>query len=57
MRVLAKVFRPFHRAAVAFFSHDLALRRSREGIKVVLQARSPTAKAVLGAREQARLNQ
>jgi hypothetical protein len=55
MRVLAKVFRPFHQAAVAFFSHDLTLRRSREGLKVVLQARAPAAHAVLGAREQARL--
>lgn len=57
MRVLSKVFRPFTRAAVAFFSHDLTLRRSREGIKVVLQARSPGTKPVLGAREQARLDQ
>jgi hypothetical protein len=56
MRVLAKVFSPFKRAAVAFFSHDLALRRSREGIKVVLQARSPGPKTVLGVREQARLD-
>ncbi len=55
MRVLVKVFRPFHQAAVAFFSHDLALRRSREGLKVVLQARAPAADSALGAREQARL--
>ncbi len=59
MRVLAKVlrpvFRPFHRAVVAFFSHDLTLRRSREGIKVVLQARTPSGK-VVGAREQARID-
>ena len=60
MRVLAKVFRPvlapFYRVAVAFFSHDLTVRRSREGLKVVLQARSPTGKAVVGAREQARMD-
>ena len=55
MRVLAKVFRPFHQAALAFFSHDLTLRRSREGLKVVLQARIPATTAVLGAREKARL--
>ena len=40
---------------MAFFSHDLTLRRSREGLKVVLQARAPAATAVLGVREQARL--
>ena len=56
MRVFAKVLRPFRRAAVAFFSHDLALRRSREGLVVVLQARSPAAKGLVGSREQARID-
>ncbi len=55
MRVFAKVFRPFHQAALAFFSHDLTVRRSRDGLKVVLQARTPGVHAALGALEQARL--
>jgi hypothetical protein len=55
MRVLAKVFRPFQRAAVAFFSHDVTVRRSREGLKVVLQARDAPGKPGLGKREQAQL--
>ena len=56
MRVIAKVLRPLRRAAVAFFSHDLAVRRSREGLVVVLQARSPAGKSTVGSREQARIN-
>ena len=56
MRVIAKVLKPIRRAAVAFFSHDLAVRRSREGLVVVLQARSPAGKSALGLREQARID-
>ncbi len=56
MRVLVRVLQPLQRAVVAFFSHDLTLRRSREGIKVVLQARDTGARSAVGVREQARLD-
>lgn len=55
MRALFKLFRPIKRATVAFFSHDLAVHRSREGLKVVLQARAPGGNAaVMGEREAAK---
>ena len=56
MRALFKIFRPIKRATVAFFSHDLALQRSRQGLTVVLQARAPGGTGRLGVREEAKLN-
>jgi hypothetical protein len=42
MRVLSKLFSPMQRAVVAFFRHDLTLRRSKRGLEVVLQERRAT---------------
>jgi hypothetical protein len=42
MRALTKIFSPMQRAVVAFFRHDLALRKSKRGLEVVLQERRST---------------
>ncbi len=57
MSAFAKVLRPLQKAVVAFFRHDLTLRRSRHGLEVVLQARAAPGKPGQGVREQARLQQ
>lgn len=40
MRVLLKLFNPVRQAAVAFFRHDLALRKDPAGLQIVLEART-----------------
>lgn len=42
MRVLSKFFNPVRRAAVAFFKHDLALRKDPAGLQIVLESRAVT---------------
>ena len=44
MRLLSKLFSPVKRAAIAFFRHDLALRRDPAGLQIVLESK-PTAAA------------
>lgn len=39
MPVIDRLIKPIRQAVVAFFSHDLALRRSRGGLEVVLEQR------------------
>ncbi len=41
MSSIAKIFSPFRRAAAAFFKHDLALKRERDGLHIVLEAKAP----------------
>lgn len=43
MRVLLNIFNPVRRAAVAFFKHDLALRKDPAGLQIVLESRAVTA--------------
>ena len=40
MRVLLKLFNPVRRAAIAFFRHDLALRKDPAGLQIVLESRA-----------------
>ena len=40
MRLLLKLFSPVKRAAIAFFRHDLALRRDPAGLQIVLESKS-----------------
>ena len=40
--VLSKLFNPVRRAAVAFFKHDLALRKDPAGLQIVLESRAVT---------------
>ncbi len=42
MRELLKLFNPVRRAAVAFFRHDLALRKDPAGLQIVLESRPVT---------------
>ncbi len=53
MRALTKTLQPLRQAVVAFFSHDLALQRSRQGMKIVLQPRSVERRDKGGTHEQA----
>jgi len=39
MSLFAKLFSPIRRAAAAFFKHDLALKRERDGLHIVLEAK------------------
>ena len=41
MQLLSRLLTPLRLAVVAFFRHDIALRRSKAGIKVVLEERQP----------------
>jgi hypothetical protein len=41
MGALSRIFKPISLAAAAFFRHDLALRRGREGLEIVLEPRRP----------------
>ena len=42
MSPFAKLFSPIRRAAAAFFKHDLALKRERDGLHIVLEAKDAT---------------
>ena len=56
MRLLLKLFSPVKRAAIAFFRHDLALRRDPAGLQIVLESKStapaPPNKAKKGSRAE-----
>lgn len=39
MNPIAKLFDPIRRAAAAFFKHDLALKRERNGLHIILEAK------------------
>ena len=41
MSSISKIFSPIRRAAAAFFKHDLALKRERDGLHIVLEAKAP----------------
>lgn len=41
MSPLSKLFSPIRRAATAFFKHDLALKRERDGLHIVLESKDP----------------
>ena len=41
MGALSRIFKPISVAAAAFFRHDLALRRGRQGVEIVLEPRLP----------------
>ncbi len=53
MSPIAKLFSPFSRAAAAFFKHDLALKRERDGLHIVLEAK-PTAGAAASDKDVAK---
>lgn len=57
MQSIRRLFRPLQHAVVAFFKHDLALRRSRRGLELVLKERPKTKDGVAGSREDARSTQ
>ena len=40
MSPLSKLFKPIRKLVAAVFQHDLALRRERSGVRVVLEERS-----------------
>lgn len=54
MRVLSKLFNPVRRAAVAFFRHDLALRRDPAGLQIVLESKAAPAAAPKKAKKDSR---
>lgn len=41
MGALSRLFKPISQAATAFFRHDLALKRGRQGVEIVLEPRLP----------------
>ena len=41
MGALSKIFKPISLAAAAFFRHDLALKRGRQGVEIVFEPRLP----------------
>lgn len=41
MGALSRLFKPISHAAAAFFRHDLALKRGRQGVEIVLEPRLP----------------
>jgi len=41
MSSISKILSPIRRAAAAFFKHDLALKRERDGLHIVLEAKAP----------------
>lgn len=41
MGALARLFKPIGQAASAFFRHDLALKRGKQGVEIVLEPRLP----------------
>jgi hypothetical protein len=51
MSVLLRLLDPFRLAAAAFFKHDIALRRRKDGVHVVLEARSGRSKVKLSKRD------
>ena len=59
MSALSRLLRPLHQAASVFFTCDLTLRRSEQGVQVVLQERASAAggKAPPSRSELARLKQ
>jgi hypothetical protein len=64
MKSLARVMKPLQSAARAFFSHDVAIRRDEDGVRLVLEEalppgvpRPPTAKELARRKEQAELTQ
>lgn len=53
MSPIAKLFNPIRRAAAAFFKHDLALKRERDGLRIVLEAK-PAESTSVSAQDTAR---
>lgn len=49
MSPITKIFNPIRRAAAAFFKHDVALKRERDGLHIVLEAK-PEAGEPAGAK-------
>ncbi len=51
------LFSPLRQVAVAFFKHDVALRREEGGVQIVLEERGPGGQRVPSRAEQARKQQ
>jgi len=56
MPVIRRLLKPLHQAVVAFFSHDLAFKRSRQGLEVVLERR-PRSKSRKVSQQEAKAQQ
>lgn len=54
MRLLLKLFNPVKRAAVAFFKHDLALRKDPAGLQIVLESKATPNTAPKKAKKDSR---
>ena len=63
MNLFARLWKPLHQAGRAFFSHDVAIRRDADGVRLVLEEalpegvpRPPTAKELARRKERAELD-